>query len=184
MSTDVLDSQQSNQVVLPAAGFNIDAYNKVVAASNLIDIRLISSDCKVIPEYFLIRDQESREGKKLIELQQSATDVQVSSRIPTQGRGIASGRWKFRVSAVSGRKKLILINAEYLVVYEFHGEALDAEHVEYFVKKVGRVAVYPYFRQLVSFYSAAGHADLPVLPMLKEKPNVFPKAMPEEKDRQ
>lgn len=78
----------------------------------------------------------------------------------------AQGVCTFRVLASHADEELVSIEASYLVVYS-NAQSLGGEVAAVdFLRKVGRMAVYPYFRAYVSFVSAEAQLNVPMLPTL------------------
>ncbi len=77
-----------------------------------------------------------------------------------------AGKFKWDVTIKKGRKKLLVIEAVYLVVYQ-NVPTVPEEPALAFLQKVGKFATYPYFRALVATLAAYARADIPILPVLK-----------------
>jgi hypothetical protein len=141
-----------------ADSFVISKYNDVVSNAELVDIKLTSSSFKIEGEYFA----DMRQDPKL-EVSGSPRWTRLDSE-----RGIIAGGLDWSVTCRQGRKVVLSIKASYLVAYGL-SEPVEDKYAEYFVQNVGRFAVYPYFRNLVAQYSAASSAELPLLPVLKQR---------------
>lgn len=80
---------------------------------------------------------------------------------------LASINCRFDAVGKEGRKKLLIIEADYQVIY--NNMCVDNESVvETFLNRVGKYAAYPYFRALAAQYSWSGHVPIPPLPVLVE----------------
>lgn len=79
-----------------------------------------------------------------------------------ESRAQVHGLSTFKITGQSNEVTLLLIEAAYLVVYgNVDG---GSERAVEFLRKVGRMAVYPYFRAHVSMTSAEGQLNIPMLP--------------------
>ncbi|MDH3662645.1 MAG: hypothetical protein OEU92_21890 [Alphaproteobacteria bacterium] len=143
----------------PAPQIKVDdeSYRAVAASSMLQEVRLVSSSFDIKPEYFTNEDQ----GFSL------SFDGQMAESRYDSSIGIAAANFLWSAFVKKNRKHLCKIKSQYLVVYTVD-KNLNEEAALLFVKTVGRFAIFPYFRVLVSQYSSASSANLPVLPVLKQ----------------
>lgn len=65
-------------------------------------------------------------------------------------------------------RQIVLITGQYEVSYTNIPDDADDDAVGLFVGLVGKLAVYPYFRNLVSQAAGMTHLDLPILPVLRD----------------
>lgn len=138
-------------------------YNKVVAASELSDIKLMETKFSVEMEFYAVRDEE-KTGKRL--LTKRSFNNSITNPIYSSDIGILAGKFNWDVTVRKGRKRLLTLNATYLIVYHKVPEVpQDAAFA--FLTRVGRFATYPYFRALVASLTSYARADLPILPVLK-----------------
>jgi hypothetical protein len=79
---------------------------------------------------------------------------------------ILVGEIHWNVSGKVGRSTPLKINAIYLIAY-VNVPDVGTPHAEEFMRRVGRFAVYPYFRAFVAQTSWSAMTDLPVLPILR-----------------
>lgn len=138
--------------------FVVRKYNEVVRNADLIDIKMISSNFRVEPEYYI--DKAKRR-------------LEYSSGYPkwvdfNDEEGFALGTFDWEVRCKHGRKTVLSIKARYMIIYNINRE-VEPKYARDFVANVGRFAIFPYFRSLVSQYSAASSTDLPLLPVLKQR---------------
>lgn len=135
------------------------AYNEVVASARLADLRLISSRSEVKPEAL----EGDRSGWEL-----KAGDELVDWKFEDD-KGRLWARISFKAECIDGRRKQIVVEGDYLVVYHVEGE-VDAASANLFVARVARFACYPYFRTLFATLLGQSNIVLPPLPVLKEVP--------------
>lgn len=138
--------------------FVIKKYNEVVHNAELVDIRLTSSSFRVEPEYFVEEDI-----KRKLENSGQPKWIEFDSK-----SRLALGSFDWEAKCKSGRRTVLSVKARYLIVYSISTD-VESRYAEDFVANVGRFAVFPYFRSLVSQYSAASSAELPLLPVLRQR---------------
>ena len=68
-------------------------------------------------------------------------------------------------NAEDNAKSIVAINSTYMVRYDISG-SFDSEIVELFLRHVGKVASYPYFRNQVAQKSWESDLELPILPVI------------------
>ncbi len=139
------------------------AYNKVVAGCELVTINLVDARFKVDPGFYDIRAREKTEAKSLTRRE---FDCDVSTPVFKKDSGLLAGRFLWKVEVLKGKKKLVTLQATYVVLYK-NVPDVGEEHISAFLQRVGRFASYPYFRGLFSRLAAEAQLDLPVLPVLK-----------------
>lgn len=101
--------------------------------------------------------------KRLNESVQAFADVEASSLY---------GMFVFELSCRHGRKKMLTVEATYLVSFAVDGRTDEAAG-ELFVERVGRVAAYPYFRGLVAQLVSEAGVTLPPLPIISAAPRTI-----------
>jgi hypothetical protein len=138
--------------------FVISKYNDVVSNAELVDIKLTSSSFRVEAEYFVGSDADRK-----LEVLGSPSWTQHDTE-----QRIVVGGFDWKVTCRCSRKVVLSIKASYLVAYELKAPS-EEKYADRFVRNVGKFAVYPYFRNLVAQYSAAASAELPLLPVLKQR---------------
>jgi hypothetical protein len=156
-------SASISDAVLRAARPGAD-YNNVVSAASLEAVRLVGTNFRISPELDSIYPtaEAFSEGGGLGfggELKNATLDDET---------GVAVGIFAWWIDVSHGDKQLLNLTAVYTVTYSgLKGREADA--VRRFIDRVGRFAIYPYFRSLVSQFSWASEANLPILPILKEE---------------
>ncbi|GGB60045.1 hypothetical protein GCM10011505_45970 [Tistrella bauzanensis] len=65
-------------------------------------------------------------------------------------------------------RRIVLITGQYDVSFTNIPDDADDDAVGLFIGLVGKFAVYPYFRNLVSQAAGMTHLDLPILPVLRD----------------
>ena len=79
-----------------------------------------------------------------------------------------AGKFQWHAEVKIKRRSCLRIKSEYLLVYSgLKGK--DYMHVEYFFRKVGRFATYPYFRSHFSHHTSESGLVIPPLPTLSER---------------
>ena len=137
-----------------------DKYLVVSNAAHLRDIKLLESTYSIKPEVF-----EVMEGLEKMKHGFSGECAQLYFK---EALGLAVGHYRWMAEVKVGRKKVLKLQANYLVSYtDLAG--CDEGHVKFFFEKVGRFATYPYFRALFSYQSAESGLMLPPLPTLSER---------------
>ena len=137
--------------------FDRDEYNRIVAASQLIEVALVRSEFEVKPEYF-----EDAGGGRKLSTHQEIIGAECHS-------GIVIVVIKFAAKAKKGRKVALKSEALYNVVLSVPDDA-DIGMAEDFAKHMSRYTAYPYFRSHVAHHSWEAAADLPPLPIIKTLP--------------
>ena len=137
----------------------VPPYNVIVATSRLDTIRLVGTSFAVHPEYFAGEKSLAVGG----DMKTAATNTEA---------GTAVGLFEFWVEAKGRESKETLLRFDCSYVVGYGGLDLSSEELEaaakLFVNRVGKFAVYPYVRGMLSRLSAEAGVDLPPLPVLKE----------------
>ena len=133
-------------------------YNAVVDAARLEDVVLMRSQFEVHPDYFdpdAPREHGFASGDPQIHFEQHL--------------GTVVGMFPWNLEVTRAEKPLLTLACTYTVRYSgLRGQ--DAGAVEAFVRRVGSLAVYPYFRAFASQIGWAAGAELPILPILRAEP--------------
>jgi hypothetical protein len=161
----VSESRQSNELADDEKAKRLAAYDEVVRAAKLAGIKLYSSSFKINPEYYPARDEELESQKSLLNRGFTWTHEPVGF---VKESGILAGVFNWGIEVKKGRKRLVSAKAGYMVIYT-DVPPVDDEPALAFLKKVGRFACYPYFRSYVAQMGWAAEADLPILPVLKDR---------------
>lgn len=140
-----------------AATFETSKYNEVVGSARLLTIQLTGSRFLVNPEYYTSKLKQKLSFNYAAE----STDYDEVEKVVV-------GRFRFSCEAKGGRKKLLTVSAQYVVMYEVH-EGADGRATEAFCDRVGIFAAYPYFRALAAHFAWAANAKLPPLPVIATK---------------
>lgn len=134
------------------------AYNRVVARTEVRSIRLLESRFEIKPE---VIGTDPSEWKKAVNFDLGEVVVSDGGRL--------YGLLTFEVICRHGRKRVLHASARYLASYHVDGDCSQADG-ETFVSRVGRVAVYPYFRSLFATFASEAGLQMPPLPMLSLAP--------------
>lgn len=132
-------------------------YNAVVDSAVLLEVRLIHSAFELQPSY----DESARDQRDLGfggELREFKLDEKT---------GVARGYFSWWIEGTVAKKPVVTLSTAYVIAYAgLAGRDKDA--VRRFIDRVGRFAVFPYFRALASQFSWAADLNLPPLPILKQ----------------
>jgi hypothetical protein len=140
----------------------LEAYNAVVADAELSDIRLVSVDFRIRPEYYdLVRNEKVKKLKLKRTFAGEFSNFSFDPKTKMLG-----GQFEWSISTVSARKKPLQVTVVYFIAYK-NVPDVDITHSKAFISRVGRFATYPYFRALVSQLSWESKANLPTMPVLK-----------------
>lgn len=137
-----------------------EVYAEVSSAAQLRDIKLLGSEYSIKPEIF--------EVLKDLENMNHGFSGECTHLLLDDEAGLALGHYRWSAEVKSGRKKVLKLQADYLVAYTGLS-GCDEGHVRFFFEKVGRFATYPYFRALFSHQSSESGLMLPPLPTLNER---------------
>lgn len=134
-------------------------YNNLVSRAHLRSIRLTASRFDLKPE---------------------ALDLDPDAWLNNVGGGVVEsylepesgslyGVFAFEIVCRQGRKRVLSINATYLVSYFIQGEC-DRAACELFVERVGKIASYPYFRGLVAALTSQAGLLMRPIPVMSFAP--------------
>lgn len=140
----------------PVATVTPAAYNALVAAARLRDIRLLKADFLLDPNG--IENQEHWKLSQACEIQHAEYNAEAELLIAWI-EAVATCKLK--------NKKAVSIRCRYIVVYDVQGHPESAA-VNAFAARVARFAAYPYFRSHVAEVSSQAGLSLPPLPVIKE----------------
>ena len=142
--------------------FSLDSeiYNKVSCSARLMEVRLIESGYMIKPEIAAAFEDMSN-----LNLHYSGDCSALDFNLEA---GVAVGKFDWLAEVKFGRLKCLKLRATYLLVYA-NLEGCDADHVRYFISKVGRFATYPYFRSHFSHNVSESQLMMPPLPTLRER---------------
>lgn len=134
-----------------------ETYSQAVDSAELRNIRLLKSSFAMEPEGLSI----NRTNWRLAYRCEVVTVSFDAERKVVSGLVDAEASWK------AGRKRLFFVKASYVVAYDLRGTPGE-EAATRFVRRVGRFAVYPYFRAHFSGLTAQAGVNIPPLPVMKE----------------
>jgi len=139
---------------------NWDVYGGVSRAAKIREVKLIGSTYSVRPEVLSAMEELDR-----MDLRYGGECISYTLE-PEDGFAFGTFRWNAEVRF--GRKSCVKIKSDYLLVYT-DLKNQDATHTEYFFRKVGRFATYPYFRSHFSHHVSETGLLVPPLPTLHER---------------
>lgn len=134
-------------------------YNSLVTRAHLSNIRMTSSKFDMKPEALGL-DPDAWQNNVSAGLIESFFESET---------GRLYGVFGFDVICKYARKKVLSINATYLISYKIVGEC-DQDACELFVQRVGKIATYPYFRSLVAALTSQAGLIMRPLPVLSFTP--------------
>ncbi|MCB2114450.1 MAG: hypothetical protein R3C42_05975 [Parvularculaceae bacterium] len=132
-------------------------YNRLIDAAELQDIRLVSSNFFVEPEYYDPNNAENR----VFGIEDSITEPEFDDE-----SNALFAAFEFIVKVQIEEKLLLSCTASYVVGFRIEGQ-FDLDLMKYFARRIGRNATYPYFRDHAAQLSWASGAQLPILPIMK-----------------
>lgn len=135
------------------------SYNAVVGRTEMRGIRLLESRFEIKPGAL---DVDPSAWRKVV-------NFELGEVVVTEDTGRLYGVLHYEVVCRHGRKRVLAATARYLATYQVSGECSQADG-EVFVGRVGRVAVYPYFRSLVATLVADAGVHMPPLPVISLAP--------------
>lgn len=141
---------------------DVQEYNNLVHEAELTDIRLVDLKFNAKPAYFAALRGENEGGKALVR----AFDGKMSDIFYDKELSTLGGQFDWVTEVKVGGKKLLKVEARYLVVYGNVPSAPEKTRERY-IQRVGKFATYPYYRALVSQISWESKTELPVMPVLK-----------------
>ena len=140
--------------------FDVDKYNEIVYAAQLVDLRQIGSSYSVKVECMDALERDS-------DLKRSF-DGQTRKFSFDLENGVAIGTVEWLAEIKIGRKIALKLEAEYLVVYNGL-EGMEVDYARLYFCKVARFATYPYFRALFGSSASCANICLPPLPSLIDR---------------
>ena len=143
----------------------VAAYKKAVATAEMRNVRLIKSDFSMEGEG-VSDDQKAWKRGYACDVAQTHFDAK---------RNLITGLVVADAWCRLARKKVISLKCRYIVAYDISGETDEAAAAQ-FVERVGKFAVYPYFRTHFSELTSQAGISLSPLPVLKEGARAIPKA--------
>jgi preprotein translocase subunit SecB len=157
-SKDVGKTDRAGSQALGDSGtIDPEKHNRLVDAAELEDIKLVSSSFSIEPDYF--NEQLASEFTFKIDAEMGEPTFDADAR-----RLFAS--FEYTVAVSHNETTVLRCTAAYLVIFLIDGEH-DEQLMQYFAKRVGRNASYPYFREYSAAQSWASGANLPILPIMK-----------------
>ena len=134
-------------------------YNNLVSRAHLRTIRLTSSKFELKPEALGLDPDGWRNG----------ISAALAHSFLESESGSLYGIFAFEVVSRQGRKRVLGINATYLINYRVEGDC-DNNACELFLERVGKIATYPYFRSLVATLTSQAGLLMPPLPIMGVAP--------------
>jgi hypothetical protein len=148
--------EKKSEAVTPPPTVTPAAYNSLVAAARLRDIRLLKSEFVLDPDG--IDAEDSWKLNQSCEIQQAQFSPETEMLLTFVE---ASAICKIK------NKKVVTVRCRYLVAYEVQGDPEELA-INAFAKRVARFAAYPYFRAHVAEIASQAGLRLPPLPIIKE----------------
>jgi hypothetical protein len=140
------------------AALDAKAYNAVIARTTLRGIWMTESRFDMKPGA-LDTDEAALRHEISSEVEEAIIDAE----------GVLYGFIRFFASSRHKRQRMIHVTAKYFVTYHVDGGCDQAE-ADLFIRRVGRLAAYPYFRALVATLGGQAGVQLPPLPIVSFQP--------------
>lgn len=137
-------------------------YRAVLAQAQLLDVKLTDVKFSVAPPYFVA--EKAGDGAVRREVSFKAKNVSIDKG--GAAIGVFHGSLAVR-DPKNAKDALLMLSADYIVAFVSEDTSSEPE-LRAYVEQVGRLAAYPYFRQLVSSISNMAGAKLPTLPIIRE----------------
>ena len=139
-------------------------YNEVVRDAELGTITLVRCQFEIKADYFAskLRNRKNGHGLKF-SYSNEVEDIDFDSE-----EGVLGANFVWNLTVRAGNKVVVKLVADYVCFYS-NVKGADRVAAAAYLKRVGRFATFPYFRALASQMSWASEADLPVLPVLRER---------------
>lgn len=141
------------------------AYNNLVSRAVLRSIRLTDSRFELKPEALEVDSDQWRKD----------INAEVREIVSSADAELLAGSFAFDVVCRHRRKKVVAVQAVYLVSFRLQGE-YDQDAAVLFLERVGRVAAYPYFRSLVADLASQAGVSMPPLPIISLAPRTVSSA--------
>ncbi|MEN2977365.1 hypothetical protein P7L78_26930 [Tistrella bauzanensis] len=167
---------------MAAGNARSDAYDHVHRHAQIDDVLLTKADIEAHDAARALVADHRPKLRFLIERREPLVDLDLET-------GIATGRFSMCVTidapkalvedpqAVStpsatddavDKTRILIIEAEHKAIFSNIPHDAEPDAVGLFIGLVGKFAVYPYFRNLVSQAAGMTHLDLPILPVLRD----------------
>lgn len=141
----------------PNIKFTQEDYEYVVEHAELSSINLIHSEFNVEQEYFSDGDGRAFDFSSKLEGYEYIKDD-----------GFAYGVFTWIAEVKDIETIFLSIKASYMIAYENMNDANEYA-VREFVRRVGRVATYPYFRAHTANLSWESNTNIPIMPVISAK---------------
>jgi hypothetical protein len=147
------------------------AYNDLVDKAELIAIRLVSSTFKLEPDAYARREDSWKQSYGC-ELERSIFE---------EGEDFAFGYFDASATIKIANKKILTLKSKYIIFYDVNG-APSSLAVDEFIKRVGKFAVYPYFRAHFAEVCSQAGLNVQPLPIMREGPRQIPRVPSQTKE--
>lgn len=161
----VVKKRSLKKVAVKRSPQQIADYNEVVRRARLVNVCLTSSSFQVQPALYEAEHEPNKFLRSRLEGVELAGDV-------------AFGFWSWRVIGVvppdtappdNEADAALFVSATYLIQYA-DLEGCSKEAASLFMRRVGRMTAYPYFRALVAHYASDAALTLEPLPIIHAGP--------------
>ena len=149
---------KDNKVRRKADDVDARSYNQVVSRTSIRSIRLLENKFEMKPDAL---ELDPSDWHKSI-------DFQLREVVVTETGGLF-GMVEFALICKQGRKHVLTNRCRYLVHYVVEGACSQTDG-ETFIDRVGRIAVYPYFRSTVATLVSEAGIQMPPLPVYSLAP--------------
>lgn len=139
---------------------------KLAKCAALYKLLMISSNFQMKPKFILAETNNFKDMRFNLDGKPSFIEADIEKE---QITGVYT--WRITVQEneeTEGNvtKEALNASCDYLICYD-NAKSKSQEGMEYFFRKVARMASYPYFRSMVSQYAWASEANLPILPIIR-----------------
>lgn len=157
---------------IPRPHISREVYEKIAGSAQLRYVSMVTSRSFVHPEYFLVSCGDAQDLKYIFEgmpLEVHFDKEESDARGMFHWRALASipGPDSTGGEGDSGSENhLVSIEATYVIYYKCI-DSFDDDAVRDFIKTIGRMTTYPFFRAHVSRIAWDSGVDMPILPMIR-----------------
>lgn len=153
--------EKANKLSFTSPNFDPEAYRKVSVSANLVELFLVKQNFEAHPAKFWVAESDGGRFK------QSYSGAPCGNSLDAEG-GVMIGGYEWKAEIKLGRKKILKLHAEYVLIYDGLNEC-DKEYTDLYFNKVGRFTTYPYFRSLFSISAGNANLSLDPLPSLVDR---------------
>ncbi|MEW2917240.1 hypothetical protein AB1A64_09210 [Ruegeria sp. ANG10] len=159
--SNVVTKESVKPLSFSSPDFDNEKYNQVAVAANLMELSLVKQRYDMKPDGFWEAEAEPHKLKQQFLGKPSGHRLHEDS-------GVLVGGYAWKAEIKFGRKKLLKLDAEYMLVYDGL-ETCDPEYAKLYFNKIARFTSYPYFRALFALSATNSSLALDPLPSLNDR---------------